>query len=333
MDELWAPRALGGIGFRTRVESYFLKLNSPDGYRAIWIKYTFLRPSDGGSPVGECWAIRFDCGPSGTGLAAVKDSYPLDACHFDAATGEIYVGHNRLTPTSALGQLRDATSFQVVFQDPPLPFRLLPDALYSDFIPATKLSTPVPASPIAGYFDSGGVRWSLDGWSGSLGHNWGRKHTSQYVWGQVAGTWQDRPLFFEGFSIPLSPSSGPSAFLSMGCLTIGEQRFAFNGPYSVIHNHASTQTGIDWSFEWTNLEYRLSGNLSFASREAVAALRYLQPSGRVLSCLNSMVANGWLLLVQRGGRGAGIEMEVHATGTAALEFLTSDLDHEIRVLA
>ena len=332
MDELWSPRALGRAYSRQLVESYFLKLNAPDGQRAVWVKYTFLRPAEGGSPVGECWVIRFDRGPKGSGVTAVKNTWPLEDCRFDASSGDVFVAHNRLTPTSASGQLSEGTAFQVDFQSPPPPFRLLPDALYSDLVPTTKLSTQVPSCLLSGYVDFAGDRWSLDGWTGSMGHNWGRKHTSRYVWGQIAGKWSGRPLFFEGFSVPISPTSGPSACLSMGRLHLGEQQFLFHGPYCVLHNQSVLNLGRDWTFQFTNREYRLSGSLSFRSNEAVAALRYIQPSGTVLSCLNSMVADASLSLWQRGKSGSGLQMEEEFQGTAALEFLTPNLDHGFRML-
>ena len=43
--------------------------------------------------------------------------------------------------------------------------------------------------------DVDGVSHAVDGWVGSQNHNWGRKHTDRYAWGQVAG-FDDAPGSF-----------------------------------------------------------------------------------------------------------------------------------------
>src|SRR5688572_20467801 len=56
------------------VESHFIKANSPDGERALWLKHTLLVPA-AGPALAEVWAIAF--AERGAKKLAVKRSYPL----------------------------------------------------------------------------------------------------------------------------------------------------------------------------------------------------------------------------------------------------------------
>src|SRR5262245_10052920 len=63
-------------GAAGHVESHFLKANSPDGERALWIKHTLLVPrADAGTAVAEVWAVAF--AERGARKLAVKRSFPL----------------------------------------------------------------------------------------------------------------------------------------------------------------------------------------------------------------------------------------------------------------
>jgi len=46
---------------------------------------------------------------------------------------------------------------------------------------------PQPGLRMRGQIVLDGVAMTVDDWPGSQNHNWGRRHTDRYAWGQVAG--------------------------------------------------------------------------------------------------------------------------------------------------
>lgn len=331
MEDLWSPRMFGAFYPSGLVEGYFLKANSPDNEKALWIRYSFVRKRVGGHESAKVWIILTDFSGAVPSVAAVRETIPIQRCRYDAASGELHLGDNLLTPTLALGALSDA-EFQIQFGRSSEAFRVMPAAMYSDLVPTMKFSTPRPETALSGQVTLGAATWSLEGWKGSLGHNWGRKYPARVAWGQVAAAVSGRPLRFEGFSIPISPRSGPDAHLTMGRLSLGEQVFSFHSPYSVLHNQCEVDSPGEWRFVMENWEYQLSGTLTFPTDKAVAGLRYVQPDGRLLHCLHSVSSSASLHLKQRSGSGDGISFDLEVKQSAALEFLTPDLDHRFNIM-
>jgi hypothetical protein len=348
---------------RGLVESYFLKLTEPAGKWAAWIKYTFLVRAGRFAPLGECWMIFFDReAPSGRRLLAAKESFDLQHCRISGEETEIQIGANLLTPGLAMGSL-DAGSFSWklgfrpggdIGQRPPLglrsgpaandhrepsrsgaPFQLLPDLFYSPAIPTTKLTTPFPQALASGRIAVPGREIAFENLPLALGHNWGRKHTDSYVWGQLRAETGAGPLFFEGVSVPAAfgpaEQAGPLPRLTLGRVRLGEREIPFAGPWSWAMNRARMEGG-SWQFELKNPGWQLKGVLSL-DRELTAGLRYLQPDGAIRCCLNSMLASGRIALEKRHGGSSEPVVEAEVEHTAALEFLTPSLGHGITMLA
>src|SRR5689334_18502618 len=89
VSEVSASEAANQLRYRPgmaggHVESHFLKGNSADGRRALWVKYTLLAPRGAPAPgsvgrgahaVAELWAIAFD--RSWPAPRANKRTYPV----------------------------------------------------------------------------------------------------------------------------------------------------------------------------------------------------------------------------------------------------------------
>lgn len=337
MDKYWKPRVLDIRYGRGLVESYFIKLNEPSGRWAAWLKYTFLIRKGRFDPLGECWFILFDReAKKGRQVWGGKETFDLQGCGFGGENTEISIGDNLLTPGLCIGELKNPSVFwNLSFGSVEKPFMLLPGALYSPLAPTTKLTTPFARASATGTIQLPGRLLRFTEIPMSLGHNWGRKHSDSYVWGQARLAGAQGDLFFEGSSLPAKvPRDSKSAvpLLTVGKVRHGDEDISFAGPQSWLANSARLSMGR-WDFELRNANWLLRGEFTWDPR-LVAGLRYLQPDGGIRSCLNSMTSAARLELLRRRGASHTDRVAVaHQDHSAALEFLVPDLDHGFPMLA
>ena len=67
------------------------------------------------------------------------------------------------------------------------PVKLLTDRGYKARFPTAKTMVRHPLAQFDGQVELDDVRVVVDGWTGSVNHNWGRRHTPAYAFGQVCG--------------------------------------------------------------------------------------------------------------------------------------------------
>ncbi len=331
MDPKWQPKVWEDAYRKGMVESYFLRLNSRADDWAAWIKYTYLRRKESSGTLGECWFIFFD--PAATGSARIRAwKEKFDVEQPVAGPGRIEIGPNRLGPGGASGTLAGEVRWEMDLKGAEPPSALLAAPFYSPSVPTTKLTTPIPSGGATGRIEVGSRILKLTDVPLGLGHNWGHRHTPSYVWAQFGGESGDVPLFFEGAGIPAPLTDG----VAKPKLTVGKVRFDgqdidFNLPHSLVANSSKVELGR-WDFEMRNLRWRLSGVVHWDS-SLVAGLRYEQPTGDVVSCLNSMCADATVRLSRsRLLGGADVVAELQVEKRAALEFVTPDTGHGARIL-
>jgi hypothetical protein len=310
---------------RGHVESYFVKLNSPDGTRALWLKWT-LFAAPGAPAVAECWAIAF---ARGRAPRAVKRTRPLDApamvrTPFALAFGDAYFDGRRAHGLLASGGTRVAWDITLAPRLPAL--RPLPYAwMYESPVPETKLTSPVPDATAAGWFEIDGDRVDVTGWRGMQGHNWGTRHTHRYAWCQATGFDGAEDVVFEGLSGRLRRAGRELPWLTLAFLWVDDRWVRFDTPVALTCARAEAEV-MRWRFETRAAGFVLRGEAS-AAREDTAGLHYANPQGPVTYCLNSKLAHLALTLEGPGGARA------FATAHAALELGWPSADHGIAMLA
>ncbi len=332
------------------VESHFLKANSPDGVRALWIKHTLLAPV--GRPeaaVAEVWAIAF--ADRGRRKCAEKRTFALaEASHTDAPFALrlpcAELGHGQASGT--LGDGADALAWSLRFAPPLCGFRPFPfERMYSGGFPRSKSLTPAPDLRVHGSFQAFGERWAVEGWRGAQGHNWGRSHAHAYAWVH-ANAWQDeddppgsptrKGVWFEALSGRVRLGAIVTPWLSVAGLALEGQLLRFDGLRALASRQvrveargsSARERGVvesrSYSFELVRAGARLRAEFC-AEADQFAGLRYVDPDGRALACLNSKLARGRLTLSQ-GGRIRRFRSE-----QAALELGTRGDDHGVPILA
>lgn len=315
------------------VESLFLKGNSADGQRALWVKYTLLAPrARPERAVAELWAVAFDRARGAP--RANKRTFPLASAQFGADPFFLRLPTGELTHGRARGQL-DAPGptfrWELDYDCAPSSFRPFPSArMYTGAFPRTKTLTPAPDSRLTGWFEVDGERWDVSGFHAAQGHNWGRGHAHAYAWAHAN-------------ALELSPESAPverawlelisgrvrvgpllTPWLSCAGIAIDDRLYRFDGPRSMF-SRALRVDARSYAFRFRERGAELEGEIE-ADPGLTAGLRYEDPDGETLACLNSKLARGRFSLRVDG------KVYRFCSEQVALELGTREMGHGIPIL-
>lgn len=318
------------------VESYFLRANDPDEPRAIWLKATVYMPRDGAA-TADVWCIVFD------GVArrtwTHRESVPLVQAVFES-TDPLSVRVQSANCAFALGREGHARARMKNDTGPCAwdltwlpegaaldgPFNLFArPALVRGPFPRSKVLTPCPALRLSGRIECFGEVFELRNWPGMQGHNWGREHAWEYVWGQCPFPDASGAIhcLVEGFSARIRAAGIVSPRFSALVVRRGEREYRFDGLFDWWRQDAAIDD-MTWTLRLRSRagEARLSMT---ADPELMACLGYLNPDGRLSYCLNSKLASVHLQVNPINEDG----FECHSAHGGALEFLRHEPDPRI----
>lgn len=307
-------------------ESRFVRANHPTERRALWLRQTLLLPTTG-EPVADVWVMAFD---SDGGHRAVKVAYPLTEAeyHYDDWTARIsratlddraMRGEVAADGRSAQWDLRMSASGAA-------PVKLLTDRGYRAKFPTAKTLVRDPLTMFDGRLVIDGTEFDVDGWRGSVNHNWGRRHTPAYAFGQVCGfdDAQDASLEVVTASAAVGPVRLPPATLLV--LRCGGAEFAVRAISQTRHSHGSYRP-FAWSFGARIGDATVDGEIT-AEPSDVIGLTYHDTTGHTKYCYNSALATCRIRLTENGRR-----VELVATRRAMLEILLAEPSEVVPLLA
>ncbi len=314
------PRAEGGF-----YESFFVRANHPRRPLALWIRYTATRVA-APSPrtFGELWAVWFD-GEHGRHVA-VREEVEPGALAFARDRLDVRLGSAVLRPGHCSGRARSgghsiAWDLRYEGQQPPL--LLLPPRRYQARFPHAKALVGVPAAVFRGHLEVDGELRDVDGWPGSQNHNWGRRHTDWYAWGQAVGFDQDPDAFLEVASARMR--FGPWWSPTFTALVLRRSDGELRANTFVRTLLARARVGyFDWEFSTSAGGYHLAGRI-WAEKRDFVGLRYRNPPGGIKYCLNTKLASCRLELTDPAGRSAVLDSH----GRTGFEILSDDRPHGI----
>jgi hypothetical protein len=298
-------------------ESYFQRANHGERPLAFWVRYTLFQPKGNTEPtLGEIWAVYFDGEHAAVHVA--REAFPLAACRIDGA-GALRIGHSTLSQRQLHGQAsgNGATlrwSLDASGDSPPM--LVLPAALYETRLPAAKLLVTLPNARFRGQFQVGDEVIDIDGWQGSLNHNWGRRHTDAYAWGQVAGFPGAPEVFLECATARLRLGPCWSPAMTVLVMRVDGKEWRLNGVLQTLRNDGHYH-GTHWTITAQAPGVRIDVTIE-AAPSIFATLRYENPPGGVKTCLNTKLASCTVLL-QRAGRN---DLRLHTAHGAAFEMLS-----------
>ena len=309
-------------------ESRFLRANNPDRPQALWLRSTLLLPTDG-EPVADVWVMVFD--PDGTGNRALKQPYPLEASDYEYDTWTARIGATTVDDRSARGVVtgrnRSARWDLRITPGAEDFVKLLTDRGYKARFPTAKTMVRHPLAQFDGQLELDDVRVVVDGWTGSVNHNWGKRHTPAYAFGQVCG-FDDAPessLEIVTAHSAVGPLTLPAATLFV--LRHAGHEFAVRSVPATRHTRGEYRP-FAWSFAARVGDLTLEGKI-FAATGDVIGLTYTDTDGDSKYCYNSALAT---CRIQLAGRDFG-RTQLTATRRAMFEILTDTRHEAVPLLA
>jgi len=285
---------------RGHYESWFQRGNHPSRPLAFWIRYTIFSPaSRPDQAVGELWAIAFDGERSR--IVAVKQVHPIGECDFSRERLQARIAGAVLDHTGLEGGATHAgheIRWVLRYEGDASPLLLLPPKLYDASLPKAKALVGTPLARYHGRLEIDGEPLPVDGWIGSQNHNWGRQHTDQYAWGQVAGFDDDPEAFLELSTARVKMGPLWTPFLTPLVLRQGGREHVLTSLGQAVRAHGRFRP-FEWRFSSHGPDVRIEGKITAAARDFVV-LRYDNPPGGHKLCLNTKLA-ACELLVERAG--------------------------------
>jgi hypothetical protein len=279
-------------GNRGHYESNYLKANSPDGRRGLWLKHNILAPKSARhAAVLELWCVWFDRDAGRP--VALKQHVPMEKIAA-AKTGLRLEGDGiLLTDRETRTTLRDKSGQQASWDlrfepsEPPL-LHFPSNRFYTAPLPKKKLTTPAPRLRFDGWLEIGGRRHAIDGWTGLRGHNWGTEHAWAYAYGNCNLFREDPNALIDMFTAKIRLGPVKSPWLSMAVLRADEREYGFRSLRHFVTRHAVVELPR-WRVSLGSERGALVTEWSLDPEQTVG-LRYLHPDGKVSYCYNTKFA-------------------------------------------
>ncbi|MEI8084451.1 MAG: hypothetical protein WCI74_21635, partial [Actinomycetes bacterium] len=194
--------------------------------------------------------------------------------------------------------------------------------------PRSKPLTPYPYLQFTGEITHGDRTVDLTGWYGMQGHNWGKEHAFEYVWGQslfVDGSGEPHAMV-EAFTARVKVGGQLLPAMSSMVVRRGDETLRFDGLFDFWRQKTETRD-LAWAL-------RLSGSggqaqiIMRARPEEVACLGYEEPDHSIAYCMNSKLAHVELRVNPRNGDAFTCVSE-HG---GALELLSRNADSRFDVI-
>jgi hypothetical protein len=309
-------------------ESRFIRANDPVRARALWMRSTLLLPT-AGVPVADSWVMLFD--PDGSGNRALKQPHPIDQSDYRYDNWTARIGTTSIDDWSASGsvtaQERSARWDLRITPSPAAPVKLLTDRAYKAKFPTAKTTVRDPLARFDGSVELDDVHFEVAGWSGSVNHNWGRRHTPAYAFGQVFGFDRapESSLEIVTAYAGIGPVSLPAATLFV--FRHDGREVAVRSVFATRHTRGDYRP-FSWSFGARVDGVTVDGEIT-AQPGDVIGLTYTDTDGESKYCYNSALATCRIHL-----SGSGIAAtELTATRRAMFEILTDTRNSSVPLLA
>ncbi|WP_445166641.1 hypothetical protein ACTXG7_22770 [Mycolicibacterium sp. Dal123E01] len=303
-------------------ESRFVRANHPDRAQAIWLRWTLLLPTPGDA-VADVWVMVFD--PDGAGNRAVKVPHPVTEADYLPDPWSARIADTEIDDMRTRGTLDGAAwDLAITPGDEPI-VKLLTDRAYAAKFPTAKTQVRHPLARFDGTVTLGDTHVAVDGWRGSVNHNWGSRHTPAYAFGQVCG--------FDGH--PESSLEVVTAHAAVGPLRLPAATLfvlhhagwevAVRSVLAARHTRGAYQP-FAWTFGGRADGFEVRGEISAHPRDVIG-LTYTDTNSKTKLCHNSALADCRITL-----SGNGVDAELTASRRAMFEILTDDRHPSVPVL-
>ncbi|WP_059017199.1 hypothetical protein [Mycobacterium sp. M26] len=294
-------------------ESRYIRANHPDRAQAIWLRWTLLYPRPG-RPVADVWVMVFD--PEGAGNRALKTPHPITDADYRTDPWSARIGTTSIDDHAARGTLDGAHWDLAIAPGEEPAVKLLTDRAYRAKFPTAKTQVRHPLARFDGSVTLGDAV-AVENWTGSVNHNWGRKHTPACAFGQVCGFdgHPDSSLEIVTAHAALGPVKLPAATLFV--LRHEGREIAVRSVLDARHTRGDYQP-FRWTFGGRADGVEIQGEIT-ARDSDVIGLTYTDTDSTTKYCYNSALADCRVTL---SGRGFGVELV--ESRRAMFEILTDE---------
>ncbi|MCB9475867.1 MAG: hypothetical protein H6684_15125 [Deltaproteobacteria bacterium] len=283
----YRPDQAGGM-----VESFFFKTADPQRGASLWIKFTILKPEDGGPARASVWATRVVANNAARSIG-MRNEFPVEDWNFEEEKVGLVAGPCAFGDGFTHGRLEDAFGRVIEWDiklDGGRELMIYPHKwMLTKAFPRFKTWTPYADTIANGHFTVEGARTEVQNLRAMQGHNWGNAHTTHYAWSHC-NTFDNAPdTVFEGFSARMSMGGKETPFLTMAVLRHEGKDYKFNR-LRKVRAKESTMNRQCWSFTMEDQGLQLMG-MVIGHRHDFAGLVYPNPDGTEKLCVNTGVAN------------------------------------------
>jgi hypothetical protein len=296
MTSLANPRAAKASLDAAIYESHYLTATDPAGGRALWLRYTALKPP-GGVAHATIWVTYFDrsaLAPRALRVSALEPLRDPRDGWSSSSLGEFSPSGARgaIAATGAADSIRHA-NWEVSWEPraPELPY--LPARwLYDRAVPRSNGVALVPAGTGTGVVTLDGQDISVDGWDTMIGHNWGSEHPERWCWIHVVGLGEGRRGWLDLVLARVRVGPLMTPWLAAGALHFGDRRYVPAPLRRVACDHAGENTYVSGSL-WPAARLELA---VIAPGAATVRWDYTSPQGAGRVVDNCSVADATLRL-------------------------------------
>jgi hypothetical protein len=309
-------------------ESRYIRANHPELPQALWLRETLLLPT-AGDPVADVWVMVFD--PEGAGNRALKQPYPIDAAVYDYDEWTARIGATTIDDRSAEGVVtggnRSARWDLRISPGSEDAVKLLTERGYEARFPTAKTTVRHPLAQFDGLLELDDVRLVLDGWTGSVNHNWGTRHTPGYAFGQVCGFDNAPDSTLEIVTARAAIGRVLLPAVTLFVFRHAGQEFAVRSVLGSMQSHGRYRP-FSWAFGARVGEKMIEGEITTEPADVIG-LTYTDTDGGSKFCYNSAIAT---CRIQLAGK-AFERAELVASRRTMFEILTDVRHDEVPLLA
>lgn len=288
-------------------ESFYWRGLSPDGSKAFWLKHNLLRVSSENTILIKNGLVIFDKEKRNSSclfqekkinlsefLGKKKTSW-LEWGRENFENGFFDIHSNKLCGLIR-GKFRPI-QWDLSFLLSGKPYYHYPKNIwYSLPFPKTKLVTSDRFVTFDGTIQNSDSVFSVNGWTGICGHNWGTSHALAYVFSTCNRFLKNEKAFFAGLSAKIPIGSRTSPLLSLCFLEWNGVGYHFDSLLSSMSHEAGFFEKNRWEVVFNNSSHRLKVEV-FSKIEDGVFLLYEKPSGKgCVEIFNTPFAKGKISL-------------------------------------
>lgn len=239
-------------------ETYYIKINHPQGEWALWFKYSLYTLPD--KPVGVAEILAIFTDKAGKKIC-VKEIFNLEEYDIVHSHQLIAVGNSWLSLAEAIGSAREnkkSIHWELRFEDPVICARLFPrESLYTLPFLKTKFVQPRMLGFVSGNVYINGFKLELHRFRVHQGHAYGPAPITNISWANCIDFNEDSEAFFEALST--KTNLWPKLPLNLVLIGMENNIFHTHSAKNMLWGCRSYPNGDSWEFCFSESGYKFDG--------------------------------------------------------------------------